>query len=223
MLIVCFKYPVDFRPVAEPEGTIRFAYDLRSEDESILEEPLFGQLCAWRTILKNLNLVGQDPDRYAGLGFGNLSVRDPERAEEFVITASQTGGVRQLQQRHMTRISNCNLNRFWVDARGIQPPSSETMTHAMIYAADPRIHWVFHCHSPDIFSRVEELALPCTEAEVTYGSPEMVTAVAELLSNFHSRPLVFATRGHIDGIFALGPTARDTGGLTVSYLAKALA
>jgi hypothetical protein len=51
----------------------------------------------------------------------------------------------------------------------------------------------------------------------------MVAATAELLSAYHSRPLVFATLGHRDGIFSCGPTARDTGGLLVSYLARAIA
>ena len=50
----------------------------------------------------------------------------------------------------------------------------------------------------------------------------MVLAVAELMSSHHSRPLVFATLGHQDGVFACGSTARDTGGLLVSYLARAL-
>ena len=58
--------------------------------------------------------------------------------------------------------------------------------------------------------------------DVDYGSPEMVVAVAELMAAHHSRPLVFATLGHEDGVFACGATARDTGGLLVSYLARAL-
>ena len=115
-----------------------------------------------------------------------------------------------------------NLERFWVDACGTMPPSSETMTHAMVYAADSRIEWVFHCHSPEIWNQAEALALPCTDAEVAYGSTAMVAATAALMNTYHSRPLVFASLGHRDGVFACGPTARDTGGLLVSYLAKAL-
>lgn len=207
----------------EIEGVIRFAYDLKPPDSGILDASLFAQLRAWRQILMQLGLVGQTPARYQGFGYGNLSVRDPERPAEFVITASQTGGVVDLRQDDLTRIVNCNLERFWVDAVGSQPPSSETLTHAAIYAADPRIGWIFHCHSPAIWSRAEDLALPVTAAEVEYGSPGMVMATAELLAGYHSRPLVFATLGHEDGIFSCGPTARDAGGLVVSYLARALA
>ncbi|MEJ2088597.1 MAG: class II aldolase/adducin family protein [Gammaproteobacteria bacterium] len=208
--------------MSDQEGVIRFAYDLKAPDSAIADAALFGQLKAWREILVRLDLIGQTPDRYGGYGFGNVSARDPERPGEFVITASQTGGVDELTQEHVTRVASCNLERFWVDAIGEAPPSSESLTHGMIYAADPRIEWVFHCHSADIWRRAEALALPCTGPEVSYGSPEMVSATAELLADFQSRPLVFATLGHEDGIFSCGPTARDAGGLLVSYLAKAL-
>jgi hypothetical protein len=206
----------------ETEGTIHFAYDLKKPEAAIADQALFIQLKSWRQILLRLGLVGQTPGRYQGLGFGNLSARDPDRPGEFIITASQTGAVADLEQEHITRVVGCNLQRFWVEAIGEQPPSSETLTHAMLYAADPRIEWVFHGHSPEIWERAEPLALPCTDPAVGYGSPEMVAATAELLANYQSRPLVFATRGHIDGVFSCGATARDTGGLLVSYLAKAL-
>ncbi len=204
------------------EGAIRFAYALKPPEGSVVSSELFGRIQAWRQILIRLALVGQSPGRYQGLGFGNLSARDPEQPEEFVITASQTGGIDRLAEEDLTRVIGCNLDRFWVDAQGEQPPSSETLTHAMIYAADPRIEWVFHCHSPELWRSAGALALPCTAKDVDYGSPEMVLAVAELLGSHHSRPLVFASLGHRDGIFSCGGTARDTGGLLVSYLARAL-
>ncbi len=204
------------------EGAIRFAYDLKAPGSQVASEDMLQQIRAWREILVRLGGVGQTPERYQGLGFGNLSARDPEQPEEFVITASQTGGVRQLTDDDLTRVVGCNLDRFWVDAEGQQPPSSETLTHAMIYAADPRIEWVFHCHCPELWQVAVQLALPTTALDVDYGSPEMVVAVAELMATHHSRPLVFATLGHEDGVFACGGTARDTGGLLVSYLARAL-
>lgn len=207
---------------AEREGVIRFAWDLRAPDGPVADRELFDQIKAWREVLVRLGMIGQSPERYAGFGFGNLSARDPERPDEFVITASQTGGVADLTQDQLTRITGCNLERFWVDAIGAQPPSSETLTHAMIYAADPRITWVMHGHSPEIWQAAEALALPCTAPAVEYGSPQMGAATGSLLADFQSRPLVFATLGHTDGVFSCGSTARDTGGLLVSYLARAL-
>ncbi len=209
--------------MAPAEGIIRFAYDLQPADGAPIDEAQLRELAAWRLLLRKLELLGQLPGRYEGLGFGNLSARDADRPDEFVITASQTSGNAEFDAEQLVRITHYNLERFWVDAAGSLPPSSETMTHAMIFAADPRISWVFHCHSPDLWQAAEALALPCTAPEVGYGSPDMVLAVAELFERHQSRPLLFATLGHEDGVFSCGASARDAGGLLVTYLARALA
>ena len=208
--------------MASTEGTIQFAYELAERSSTdLLAPPLVASLSAWRTMLKRLQLLGQLPDRYDGFGYGNLSGRTAQE-QEFVITASQTSGVTNLLEEHLVTITGYNLSRFWVDAIGQQPPSSETLTHAMIYAADSRINWVFHVHCPEIWENSQALGIPSTGADVGYGSLEMVGAVADLLGNSQSRPLVFTTQGHHDGVFALGANARDTGGLLMVYLAKAL-
>lgn len=219
--------------MASTEGTIQFAYELADRSSTDLLQPsLVSSLSAWRTMLKRLQLLGQLPDRYDGFGYGNLSGRSSstldssnkgtEQEQGFVITASQTSGVTKLLEEHLVTISGYNLSRFWVEAIGQQPPSSETLTHAMIYAADSRINWVFHVHCPEIWENSDALGIPSTGADVGYGSLEMVRAVADLISGTQSRPLVFTTKGHHDGVFALGANARDTGGLLMAYLAKAL-
>ena len=209
--------------MTEAEGTIQFAYDLQPLQAPIAGADLLRPLLAWRTILRRLQLIGQTPDRYGGLGFGNLSFRDPDHPQEFIITASQTSGSADFSADDLTRIQSCHLERFRVTALGSHPPSSETLTHAMLYAADARLHWVFHVHCPEIWHRTEPLGLPVTEADVGYGSPAMVSALAELLAAQQSRPLVFTTLGHADGVFSCGTTAPDTGGLLVATLARALA
>ena len=206
--------------MAHREGVIQFAYNLASPSGEGVDDEIAATLNAWRNILRNLHLVGQDAGRYQGLGFGNISARLSPETPEFVISASQTGAVDELSSEHLVRVTDWNLERFWVEAEGAQPPSSETLTHAMIYSADPRIRWIMHGHDPHIFGAA--LGLPHTAKHVGYGSPEMTAAVAALLDENQSRPLVFATLGHTDGVFSCGPTARDTGGLLVSYLAKAL-
>jgi len=188
----------------------------------VLEAPLFGEFRAWRQICKGLGLLGQQPDRYAGFGFGNLSVRDPARPREFVITASQTGGADDLHADDLVRIVECSLARFWVEAEGEKPPSSETLTHAMIYAADSEIRWILHAHSPALWAGTERLGLPCTAADVPYGSPQMAAAVASLVQGSSHRPLVFTTLGHEDGVFACGAQAHQTGLALVAWLAEAL-
>ena len=214
----------------ETEGVVQFAYSL----EPGAGAPLNPELIAWRELLMRQDLLGQDPLRYDGFSFGNLSARlaptgsgqdstdAPAGAGLFVVSASQAAHRDHSDPAAWTTIDHVNLKRFWVEARGELPPSSETMTHAMIYAAEPNANFVFHAHSPEIWNRADELLLPATSADVPYGSPAMSQAVIDLLASNMSRPLVFVTKGHTDGVFALGPTARDTGGLLTSYLARAL-
>lgn len=210
-------------PHADTEGTIRFAYVLEQPDGPVAPPDLLAELNGWRATLGRLGLLGQEPTRYGGLGFGNASARHPERPDQFLVTASQTGALARLDQEHLVRITHANVARFWVDALGSQPPSSESLTHAMIYQADPGVGWVFHGHSPEIWRCAEALKLPATPPDVAYGSAEMAEAVAALLRAEPGRPLGFVTLGHRDGVFACGATAAAAGGALVSLLARALA
>jgi len=207
---------------AATEGTIRFAYSLEAPDEPVAGAAVLSELQGWRTILRRLGLLGQTPERYGGFGFGNLSTRDGHAPEQFLITASQTSGADHIGYDEVVRIVNANPLRFWVDAQGYQPPSSESLTHAMIYQADARISWIFHGHSPDIWTRARVLGLLATAESVAYGSPEMVEAVATLLSAQPELPLTFVTLGHEDGVFACGGSAQQTGAALVALLARAL-
>lgn len=208
--------------VSQHEGTIQFAYDLASDPSPKLDAETFAELAAWRSILYELGLLGQSRELYAGYAYGNLSVRT-SHSEDFVITASQTSGEPQLHPEHLVHVIHCNLPRFWVEARGTEPPSSESVTHAMIYHADQRMHCVFHVHSHTIWQSRSVLKLPQTGVDVPYGSMAMVEAVNELMQTHQSRPLVFTTAGHEDGVFACGHTPRECGNLLVAYLARARA
>ena len=213
----------------ETEGVVQFGYSLEPGPGA----PLHPDLLAWRELLMRQDLIGQDSERYDGYSFGNLSARlaptnlgakstSKSATGLFIVSASQAAHRDHDDPSTWTTIDAVNLERFWLEARGELPPSSESMTHAMIYAAEPNAQFVFHAHSPEIWNNADELLLPSTPADVPYGSPAMSQAVIDLLAANMSRPLVFTTRGHTDGVFALGPTARDTGGLLTSYLARAL-
>jgi L-ribulose-5-phosphate 4-epimerase len=204
------------------EGTIQFDVRLRPPRPGTFASDRVAELGAWREICRRLGILGQTPDRYEGLGYGNLSCRDAARPAEFVITASQTGAASALTTRELVRIVRCDPERFAVDAEGVLPPSSETLTHAMVYAADPAIHWVMHVHCPDIWNRSARLGLPATDRDVPYGSPAMASAVSDLAAAHPDRPLVFTTAGHEDGVFACGTTATETGLALVLTLARAL-
>lgn len=210
-------------PTTAAEGAIRFRYTLAvpGNADAIDDEP-FGQLTAWRTILRQLDLIGRDPHRYDGFAYGNLSVRDQADPQRFYVTASQTGGDAHFDRAQLVRIDRWNAERFDVYATGVAPPSSESITHGMVYAADPTIAWVMHVHTPIIWRKAGQLALPVTAEDVPYGSPAMANAVSTLLREDAGRPLAFATLGHEDGVFVCGATAHETGTWLVRTLAVAI-
>ena len=211
-------------PSTEPtEGAIRFRYRLAVPDaRDRLARDEFARLRAWRQILKRLQLIGRLARRYDGYGYGNLSVRDPRDPTRFYVTASQTSGAATLRVADLVRVDRCDVERFEVDAVGDRPPSSESITHGMVYAADATIAWIMHAHAPAIWRAAEPLRLPTTGPDVEYGSRAMAIAVDALLARERSRPLLFATLGHEDGVFACGTTADDTGALLVRTHAAAL-
>jgi ribulose-5-phosphate 4-epimerase/fuculose-1-phosphate aldolase len=206
------------------EGAIRFRYRLATPDaRDRLARDAFARLRAWRQILRRLHLIGRHARRYDGYAYGNLSVRDPRDPTRFYVTASQTSGAATLRIADVVRVDRCDVERFEVDAVGDKPPSSESITHGMVYAADPSIVWIMHAHAPAIWRAAAPLCLATTPPDVEYGSRAMAGAVAELLARERARPLVFATLGHEDGVFACGATADDAGSLLVRTQATALA
>jgi len=82
-------------------------------------------------------------------------------------------------------------------------PSSESMTHAAIYAAREDIGCVIHVHSRDLFARLMARETPRTPENVAYGTPAMALAVAKLAEELPGEGVV-VTPGHQDGVFAFG-------------------
>jgi hypothetical protein len=204
------------------EGIIKFELAFRSGPAPAAE--LLGELDAWRRIFRRLGLLGQDPRRYDGLGFGNLS-RRLERgapAEAFLISGTQTGHLDRLGGEHYATVLSCDPARNRIEARGPVRPSSEALSHGALYQANPRISWVMHLHSPEIFAARQRLKLPTTEATAAYGSPEMAAEIVRL-QPLAGWPGLLVMGGHEDGILAFGAHAAETGSLVVRILAAALA
>lgn len=204
--------------MSDQEGTIHFAYELAPPDEPLAVPVAFA---TWRALLFRLQLIGQQPNRYGGFAYGNLSMRLPD-SDAFVITASQTSGAAKLDLKHLVRVDRVDYSRFWLEASGSEPPSSESLTHAMIYQALPETRWVFHVHNASIWQHAAALELKHTPADVAYGSAAMVDAVAAVLDP-QQAVQAFATAGHEDGIFATGHDPHLVGARLVELLARASA
>ena len=178
---------------------------------------LVDEVSAWRDIMKALGLLGQVPDRYEGYGFGNLSVR---LSQGFLITGTQTGHLTHIGIESLAHCLDWHLAENSVRAQGLVKPSSESLSHAAVYAAQPRARCAFHVHSPDLWRAATQLAIVVTRKEVPYGTPEMASEVARCIKPMQL-PGIFAMGGHQDGVFVFGETPAQAGLFLIECLVSA--
>ena len=201
------------------EGVTKF--HVKHETTVCCKESDVVELTRWRNELRTAGLVGQDTTRYGGLGFGNLSKRMV--GGTFLITASQTGHLETLTADHYARITGFDPGQNLVWSKGMNPPSSETMTHLAVYGANQAIQFVFHVHCPEIWNAKADLNLLVTDPAIECGTVEMFYEVRRLLKICdHCQQGILAMGGHIDGLLAWGETADGTGFHLLSLLSRAM-
>ncbi|MCK4587957.1 MAG: class II aldolase/adducin family protein [Gammaproteobacteria bacterium] len=203
------------------EGIIKFQLDF-SEAEPLPAE-IFRELNIWRDQMFTVGLIGKDPDRYEGYSYGNVSQRLTPGKNAFIICGSQTGGIPLLNEQHYVTVDSCDFSNNRIEAHGPIKPSSESLTHGIIYQSDPSINFVLHVHSPEIWHLRQQLNIPCTSADAAYGTQEMVQEVRQLLGNDTVKNgHIFAMDGHEDGIVSFGTTGEIAAGVLTTLLNKAL-
>lgn len=210
------------------EGVLKFAVE---HEERALEPRRFAEiackLAAWREIMALTGLVGQDPSRYEGAGYGNVSARvGPPTAglgrRSFLITGTQTSGSRCIGLEQFSIVERYDFEGNRVRSRGRVRPSSESMTHGAIYDVGPHIRCVLHAHSPPLWARRRELRLPTTAPEAAYGTPEMAREVQRLYrQTVLPERQILAMGGHLDGIVVFGRSPEEAGGVLLLWLARA--
>lgn len=206
----------------QEEGVIKF--DLRFTEQAPVSLDAFAELNRWRSILWEYGLLGQDPSRYGGYGFGNVSQRlpgttEPQGRRAFLISGSQTGHLPEAGAEHYAVVSAYDPAGNYVEASGPLVPSSESLTHGMVYDQSNAIRVILHVHSPDLWRAAARLHMPSTAATVEYGTPAMALEVDRLFSETDVRTRkIFAMGGHEDGIITFGRTAGEAGTLLLDSL-----
>ncbi len=193
----------------EAEGVIKYQLDFKQAGPVMQD---LRELNVWRSILFGLGLIGQDDDRYQGYGFGNLSMRDPLLASRFIISGTQTGHLAQLLPEHYVQVEHCDIRRNRVVASGPVTPSSEALTHAMIYQLSASIQCVMHVHDPRLWQFALQGKLPATAENVEYGTQAMAEEVLRLQnSGLLSQYQCLVMRGHEDGLVFFGNSIEEAG------------
>jgi len=205
----------------EQEGVIK--YQLEHTQKPINETFSFNEINAWRTVIFRLGLIGQVPDRYDNLGFGNISQRLNPQSSQFIISGTQTGHIEQLSPEHYCLVLKADPQKNRIQSCGLHKPSSESLTHASIYAQDSNIQAVIHVHSPEIWNNTTTLNLPHISADIPYGTVAMAIAVEQLFQSNHLRQTsLFTMLGHKDGVVSFGKTMQEAAWTLIKYLSMSI-
>ncbi len=183
------------------DGVVKYSIEHHSKNAP--EFFGFSELEALRSRLFALGLIGEKN----GIGYGNLSMRS-NKPKTFFITATQTGVQSALSQEHYAYIRDYDFSTFKVFSQGTHKPSSEALSHAMIYEANPAITVVIHIHSSILWNFMKTKHYLATTAK--YGTIAMVNEIAILYENrdpFTNN--AFVMRGHEEGIIIFGRSVQE--------------
>ena len=183
------------------EGYIKFNPQW-TKTAPVSEEVLRGLIEA-RQQLYQANLIGAYS---SGIGFGNISFRFPipDNPDAFYISGSATGNIAQLTVDHFSLVTKVDVGKNTLYCEGPSIASSESMSHAVIYMECPEVEAVVHVHDMEMWRALLH-KVPTTEAEATYGSPEMAWSIVDLLRHTDLKDgKLFVMEGHEEGVFTFG-------------------
>ena len=189
---------------APKDGCIKFRCSHTCAEWNSQELPLDKELLSllketdrFRTRIFDQSFIGMYE---SGIGYGNLSFHCKDK---FIITASGTGGARELGIDGYTLVCGADIKNNTVYSIGPLPASSETMSHAAVYAASPSARFVLHIHNMPLFSLLKEKNALSTAEDIAYGTPEMAQAITAIVQKYPSEGII-AMLGHEEGILLYG-------------------
>jgi hypothetical protein len=209
------------------EGVIRFTADHRHLPLGADAVAVAARLAAWRRVLRGLCVVGQDPGRYGGYGYGNLSARlapfpTPPGRRRFLVTGTQTSGKPAVTAADFALVATYDTSANRVESRGETLPSSEAMTHGGLYDLSSEVRAVFHAHSPELWHRADELGLPVTSPGAAEGTAALADEIRRLRPGWVLAACgLVVLGGHQDGVVAFGKSEEEAGGRLVAALTRA--
>ncbi len=195
----------------ENEGVIK--YNGTWTPSAPLNDEIIWHLSEWRDKLYHLQLIGENQE---GIGYGNVSIR--YRENSFVISGSGTGGLPSLNAAHYTLVTDFSIAENSLTTVGPIKASSESLTHAAIYASQPHVHAVLHVHHNRLWKYLIQTA-PATNKEVAYGTPAMAREIERLIQQSGTAATkLFAMGGHEEGVIAFGNDLDEAGDILLTAL-----
>lgn len=189
------------------EGYIKFnlnwderAFNFSDQDFSLINSS--------RRKLYEIGLIGAYPDE---IGFGNVSMRNS--INSFIISGSATGNFKTLLKEHYSLVTDYDINKNSVSCIGLSKASSESMSHAVIYEANPKVNAVIHIHHNDMWNCYFD-KLPTTKKKAKFGTPEIASEIKKL-ANKSSGIIIMG--GHPEGIITYGKSLHEAETILLNY------
>ena len=192
------------------EGYIK--YQCYWDKISTITEADITELNSWRDRLYQLGLIGEYDN---GIGFGNLSIRLPH-SQQLIISGTHTGGIPHLTAQHYTKVTDFDWHKNYVVCKGEIKASSETLTHAAIYVAEPTVNAVVHVHHLQLWRKLLN-KVPTTNPDCAYGTPEMATEIIRICQHSDRQPKIIVMSGHSEGILTYGRDLTEANELLLNY------
>ena len=184
------------------EGYIKYHCNWIKSD--VIQHEQIEEINKWRTILFDEGYIGMYEN---GIGFGNISIRVDENL--FLVSGSATGGIRQLSAAHYALVTDYNFALNQLTCKGMTMASSESLTHAAIYACSKETNAVIHVHHKEKWTRLLHL-VATTNPAIAYGTPEMAYAIQDLIrENKIGDHKIIAMGGHEEGLISFGRTLEE--------------
>jgi hypothetical protein len=182
----------------------------------VIPDDAYSVLNYWRDVLFNMDLIGAYEN---GVAFGNLSLRAGQTSK-FFIPGEATGAISILEPVHYIRIDGCNFNENALKCSGPLKGSSESLTHAVIYQADPGTNAIIHAHSIELWESLKG-KVPSTDVQYLFGTPGMAGDIFRLFKETDViEKRIIVTEGEKAGLLAFGNDMDEAINILMSYINK---
>ncbi len=180
------------------------------------EEFFITELNSWRNRFHKMGLIGNYDN---GVGYGNVSRRF--RRDTFLISGSSTGNIENLTNHGYVCVTDFNIKTNTTESVGQISPSSETMTHGIIYRTLPEIKCVIHIHNRNFWDKYKNI-LPTSAENVAFGTPEMALEIKRLILSISAHQAqILIMGGHEEGIIAYGKNIEEVGQRLLKFVDQA--
>jgi L-ribulose-5-phosphate 4-epimerase len=188
-------------------------YDIKWIESEALPKSEVKELTRWRERLYDLKLIGAYDN---GIGYGNISSRIGN-SQQFIISGTNTGKLPVLDGRYYTRVIDYNIQGNSLTCQGPIKASSESLTHAAAYLADPAIKAVIHIHCLNLWQELMD-KVPTTPRNVEYGTPKMAEEIMDILHNMAGgKQGLIVMGGHESGIVTYGKNLDEAGNILIRH------